>query len=106
MIEDGRVDEEALLVTGDFAPPTFDSGGPSFRDASCDQFFDPVLAVARDDRSHLYALAHSVTDAPPGGRCADRLGKRLPRLADRYRQRRRQAPLTGAAKGAVGDDLR
>src|SRR5215469_7717908 len=78
----------------------------SFLFAHADQRFNSRLTLLRNNWPHLHAVVEAVADAQLGSSFSNRIAECLLSFAYGDRNRHRQAPLSGTAKGAVADDLR
>src|SRR6266849_10373040 len=104
IVQDCRANEVAPLVARDRCIASIDEYPGSLTHAFADQGLDALLALGGDYRPHLDLLVQPVTDLTCRCCISDMLLEGRASLANRDRDRCRQAALSGAAKGRVGNN--
>src|SRR6516225_2045216 len=104
-VENGRLQEIAIFVAGNFGvAPIHDRLG-TFAHTGGDERFDALLAIAADNWAHLNAGIEAKANLDGGGRFGDGVAECFLRFADRDGNRYREATLAGAPERGVADDL-
>ena len=106
LVENGRLHEVSCFIFRNARVASVEQNLRSLLLARRNQRLDSRLALRRDHRAHLHAFVEAIAHAQRRSRLGNRIAKSLLRFADRHRDGNRQAALSGAAKGAVADDLR
>ena len=99
VVQHRRANEVAALVAGDRGVASIDEGPGPLVHPFADQRLDALLALSRDNRSHLDPWLDPVADLTHLGHVADPISEFAACLADCDRHRGRQAALSGTAKG-------
>src|SRR5579872_957992 len=71
-----------------------------------DQTLDSRLALRRNYRTHLHAFIEAVSHTQGGGGFSNRITESFLRFTNGYGYGDCEATLSGAAEGAIADDLR
>src|SRR5260370_6649050 len=104
VIQDRRADEVAMLVAGDRLATPIDKYLGSLAHALADQRLDALLALSRDHRPHLDFRVQPEANLAPRRHVADPFPERSAGLANRDRDRCRQAALSRAPERRYGID--
>src|SRR5262245_21899658 len=83
VVEDGWLDEEALLIARDARAAPIDQQLGALVGALADHLLDALFALGGDHRPHLDARVEAVADLARCGGLGDALAEHIARLADR-----------------------